>query len=127
MMGLFSEVILQPALPQSKLDLFKSQARDCQVSWCSASCSSWPSMGPQQQMAAWITLVDGLRPLQASVELVFTRLAQSALYKRGIDMGLGTGHTVGWTRRAPQPKEHHSNKKHAAACAGALLAAAHAE
>eukprot|EP00891_Asterochloris_glomerata_P007133 jgi/Astpho2/7133/e_gw1.00111.7.1_t len=30
-MGLFSEVILQPALPQSKLDLFKSQARDCQV------------------------------------------------------------------------------------------------
>ena len=28
-MGLFSEVILQPALPQSKLDLFKSQARVC--------------------------------------------------------------------------------------------------
>lgn len=97
MMGLFSEVILQPALPQSKLDLFKSQARDCQVSWCSASCSSWPSMGPQQQMAAWITLVDGLRPLQASVELVFTRLAQSALYKLGLRLATLWG----------GPGEHH--------------------
>ena len=44
-MGLFSEVILQPALPQSKLDLFKSQVRGCQMSWCSAQCSHWPCMG----------------------------------------------------------------------------------
>ena len=93
-MGLFSEVILQPALPQAKLDLFKSQARGCKVSWCSTHCSCWPSIGTCHAAAAngrMGTEWRDLHPLQARVDLV---LAHSALSKLGIDTDLRTGHTA---------------------------------
>ena len=94
-MGLFSEVILQPALPQAKLDLFKSQA----------SCGHAVPSAPAGQALQGVlkaaangcmgTQVAGLHPLQASLEFLVACLAHGALSELGTDTDMRTGHTAG--------------------------------